>query len=294
MRRAGTKQRYLFSSQFRKNALLSRLEKYELLPPLLEPLGSVGVAAYVLITSISDLPVFLTGLDFSYVTGKPHARGCPSHIDYLAGLSRTAFPALYAACLARPRIAADSACGGGIQSDLVLLSYAEQLRPYLQGNTNVFLLAGGIDLSLPLIRSENEFTAALDAVATHDAAAKAEKPVKATGSSTTATGRRNRACVIEFIKSEIEQLNASLEAIHAFINVSNDERDALASNKDYCPEQESSVLHLLEKTDYLYIDFPDPPPLPNTSISFLRRCIGAARYYRTLFEQSLDELSGEQ
>ncbi|MBN2627584.1 MAG: DUF115 domain-containing protein [Spirochaetales bacterium] len=79
---------WYFSSRFAENRLLSNLEAEGLLPCPLPPLGSVGVSALFLCTLLGEGPYLFTGLDFSYMPGKSHARGTVFHQLFLNRTNR--------------------------------------------------------------------------------------------------------------------------------------------------------------------------------------------------------------
>jgi len=72
--------RVLLASSWTENHFLERLAKLGL--PLLKvpPLGSVGVLALHLAIQLFTGPIYLAGLDFSYIPGQTHCPGSP--IDY--------------------------------------------------------------------------------------------------------------------------------------------------------------------------------------------------------------------
>jgi len=65
-----------FVSEFAEISLWGRWPWDEV--PRIPPLGSVGVAAAWVAWRLTDGPVVVAGLDFSYPAGKTHARGAPS------------------------------------------------------------------------------------------------------------------------------------------------------------------------------------------------------------------------
>ncbi|HOV64183.1 MAG TPA: DUF115 domain-containing protein, partial [Spirochaetia bacterium] len=84
--------KFLFASRFADTALLSRLREHfsrehfsiEELPPL----GSVGVVAVKIGLDMTEAPLIVSGLDFSYTPGKTHSRGAPVHTAALSAWTR--------------------------------------------------------------------------------------------------------------------------------------------------------------------------------------------------------------
>jgi len=71
---------HFFFTGYTKAAWLDRLRTGGFLPPEIPPLGSVGLVALEIALGIAGpgIPVFASGLDFSWKTGLTHARGTPA------------------------------------------------------------------------------------------------------------------------------------------------------------------------------------------------------------------------
>ncbi len=65
-------------TRFEDLGLLERLKRLALPALSVPPLGSVGVLAVHMARRLTQGPVFLTGLDFSFPAGTTHARGAPA------------------------------------------------------------------------------------------------------------------------------------------------------------------------------------------------------------------------
>lgn len=119
-----------FISRFADLALWERWPWSADLVPLLPPLGSVGVAAAWVAWGLTTGPVVLAGLDFSYPSGKTHARGAP-HLEARIArnhrLSSVESPGSWANATTRPG-------RGNWLTTAVLEGYAgvlaEQARPH--------------------------------------------------------------------------------------------------------------------------------------------------------------------
>ena len=77
-----------FTTKFTDALFIENLNKASLLPPINSPFGSVGLTAvyYALqFRSSIEVPVCVTGLDFSYSIGKTHCKGSMAHIGRLLG-----------------------------------------------------------------------------------------------------------------------------------------------------------------------------------------------------------------
>ncbi|TVR04253.1 MAG: DUF115 domain-containing protein [Spirochaetaceae bacterium] len=137
-RQTVSNRRSFFTSLAVESRLLDRLRIAGILPPELPPLGSVGVVAVALAAQLTASPIALAGLDFAYPDGKSHARGAPWMIRELVRTYRLRRGEIYGACLARPRISVPGKTGAPCKSDIVLLSYAEQVRALCAQRPGVF------------------------------------------------------------------------------------------------------------------------------------------------------------
>jgi len=158
--------RWAFATRFHPLALFDRLQAAGLLPPELPPLGSVGVTAVQAALSLSAGPVLLAGLDFCYPGGRTHARGAPSHRRALAACSRLAplGSGILEALASRPRLRVKGKAGKQYASDLVLRSYALQLRALAEASGRLYDLgAEGLETGARLLRTDEELEVLLAA-----------------------------------------------------------------------------------------------------------------------------------
>jgi hypothetical protein len=134
---------FFCATRFHPLSLFDRLETATLLPSSLPPRGSVGVSAVEAALSITSGPVLFTGLDFSYTGNQSHARGTPSHLRMLQGCRRLqpCGMILFETLLARPRLWLADKGGNRVLTDLVLRSYAGQLRSVCEQSPGCFDLS---------------------------------------------------------------------------------------------------------------------------------------------------------
>lgn len=134
---------FFCATRFHPLSLFDRLETASLLPSSLPPRGSVGVSAVEAALSVTSGPVLFTGLDFSYTGNQSHARGAPSHLRMLRGCRRLqpCGMILFEALLARPRLWLSGKGGHRVLTDLVLRSYAGQLRSVCERTPGCFDLS---------------------------------------------------------------------------------------------------------------------------------------------------------
>ena len=134
---------FFCATRFHPLSLFDRLEAASLLPSALPPRGSVGVSAVEAALSITSGPVLFTGLDFSYTGNQSHARGTPSHLRMLRGCRRLQPCGMipFETLLARPRLWLSGKGGNRVLTDLVLQSYARQLRSVCEQTSGCFDLS---------------------------------------------------------------------------------------------------------------------------------------------------------
>lgn len=87
-----TKGKYsFFVSNYADMNFFELLKNYNLLPPVIKPLGSVGLVSMEIALKLRkdiNIPVLFSGLDFSYSIGITHAKGTASHKALLSSTSK--------------------------------------------------------------------------------------------------------------------------------------------------------------------------------------------------------------
>lgn len=70
---------FFFFTEYTKNIFINRFSEKNILPPSFLPMGSVGLTAVQLASFIAKkgVPIFCSGLDFSWKSGYTHAKGSP-------------------------------------------------------------------------------------------------------------------------------------------------------------------------------------------------------------------------
>lgn len=244
---------YFFASSFQDTQLHKSLKDQDVLPREIPPLGSVGVAALYLAGMITERDVFITGLDFSYVEGKTHARGTPFHDWCYLQEGRLAGDVWYSFSKSRPSKKADALPPGAV-SNPILESYARQLED-IAGSipNNVYNLAErGMKLNIPSLGA-NEFSEYL----------KTGEGMTPDESARRSVSDLNDPLLIDaLIKQEKEKLLSLIECW-----------DKICKGK----LDEEEIIPLLLGCDYLYFHFPDRQSLPNTAPAFLFRVMKEAR-----------------
>jgi len=70
---------YLFMTPWTSLRIFSRLKEQGLLPPLVPPLGSVGLTAVEIARRVTGGKIICSGLDFSFTADKYHCKGAPGY-----------------------------------------------------------------------------------------------------------------------------------------------------------------------------------------------------------------------
>lgn len=130
-----------FATKYDDTAFFERLSGGHILPPVIPPLGSVGLTAVylaLLLRSDDSVPVFVSGLDFSYSLGHTHARGAPAHTARLCTGCRTVPAANYDAAFGFGAYSADGKNGSTVYTTQLLFSYAQTFGAFFHAEKNVF------------------------------------------------------------------------------------------------------------------------------------------------------------
>lgn len=227
-----------FISEYANINFFNSLAKKELLPPVMPPLGSVGLVAMEIalrLRSSCDIPVYFSGLDFSYTAGITHAKGTSSHKNLLSTNSRLKSVYNLAAAFGGENFQIESKDSTHMITSRILEAYALLFTENFSDIKNVFDAGiSGMDLK---------------------------------------TEKKNFSEVINSVKEESSKLSFELkkqsglkEKIFEFLS---EEENALEELKDLFTYADSSrfrkkeipletqVDELIKNREYLYIHFPD-------------------------------------
>ena len=142
-----------FTTQYTEASFLSKLISTGLLPPSNKPFGSVGLTAvyYALqFRQNENLPVFLTGLEFSYSSGITHANGSMAHTGRLSSSYRLSPVQNYTASYNSTAIKFLDKGGKLFFSTPTLKSYADLFNNLFTGIKNLYDIGNcGIPLAIP-------------------------------------------------------------------------------------------------------------------------------------------------
>ena len=243
-----------YASEFCSAGFLDRLRECKIIPSFFPPMGSVGlVAAYIalLLRTDSSVPVFVTGLDFSYSAGLTHASGCPASKAQLFLSGRKNPAGNYGAAFSDSSIKFTGKNGKEMFTSPSMKNYAAVFSNFFSSAENLFDAGvSGLNLSIPRAN-------------VRDMMRSAEK--KSTGGkfnlivekfSSDATKSADGFC-----DAEIEVLEKLRDLLSLGEKSEHREKDKTLSEQ---------IRAILEKREYLFLHFPDGYKL-SMEENFLKR-----------------------
>ncbi len=151
--RAGSKNVSYFFTEYAEGKFFDSLKSQSFMPPANKPFGSVGLTAvyYALkFRKNNSIPVYITGLDFSYSTGLTHTKGALAHILRLIQTNRLLPSQNYAAAFGIGTEKLTGKNGRQVITTPTLKSYATMFKNFFSGQKNLFDAGkSGIGLGLP-------------------------------------------------------------------------------------------------------------------------------------------------
>ena len=245
--RAGAANISYFFTEYADGAFFDTLKSKDFMPPANKPFGSVGLTAvYYALKFRKDksIPVYVTGLDFSYSAGLTHTKGALAHITRLASNTRLLPVANYNAAFSYGSDKILDKSGKTLYTTVTLKSYAAMFNSFFSGVANLFDVGeSGIKLDIP--------HKDIDCFVAHDASA--------TQCQCAAEGRSNP------FDNEIKDFLATEHSALEYL------RDLLTGNTELTGE---ALLEEIKKTaaprEYLYLHFADGWQF-STNQSFLNR-----------------------
>ena len=256
---------HFFHTPYADSAFLARFASSTLAPLVIPRLGSVGLVALHLARHIAGkgLPVFFTGLDFSWGSGLTHARGTSPAIAAHLGSTRLAPPNGNPAGLADRDMRVSGKDGAVVRTDPVLSLYADLCRQLFSGDPGIFDLG------------ESGLVTGCRRISTLEAGAIVDGMRRSGHQKGSLDGahpsRPSRAQVRAFIEGEVKMLSKLREI---FTGNAEDGKERLPA--------------LLEALDYLYLHFPDGHKGWRDEQNFLNRVRVETEYFlKTLTVRAL-------
>lgn len=276
-----------FSPHYDDTAFFDSLVVRRILPCIMPPLGSVGLTATkiaLMLRKTDRIPVFVTGLDFSYRAGTTHARGSAPHTARLTSSFRISPAANYEAafgCSIQKIIGKD---GSPFFTSPALLSYVQTFRAYFSESPNLFDAGTtGIELGIPQKDADDLIREIVNTVG-----AERDRRKKDANGAETIVGQKDS-------EDDIARTGTDEKAVHEEKTFTErtafSERKALSvrnfyEKEEYALERLKNILSsgrnmsederrveiekLLAAREYLYLHFPDGLKA-SFDLSFLKR-----------------------
>ena len=236
-----------FSTEFAGSRFLERLQQQGFIQQKLPPMGSVGIVAMEIALQLrkhQNIPVYVSGLDFSYLVERSHCKESFQVKNTFLKASRVK-PAGSYHSLGNPSTAKYEGKSGAVYSDQILSYYRQIFCDRFQGVTAAYDVGQmGFDLGL----ERRDFSQVITEISGMKKTRTKEE------ASITNNARKQK--LAEKIR----------EFYHKEEGVLQELREGLSSG-NICQER---ILEILEEADYLYLHFPDGYK-PSLDISFLKR-----------------------
>lgn len=241
-----------FATKYAECCFLNGLRDCGLIKSFIPAMGSVGLAAvYIALTLRYDdtVPVFITGLDFSFSTGATHAKGAPAHLARLSSTQRFNAVENYDAAFKNGTFCFTGKDSRLTRSDSILSSYAFSFKAIFEKTPALFDAGcSGLELGIPF---------ADDSLVLQSASSAADLSSYESGS----IPEQRKSCVEEFYRNEFLALTKIKDLLK---NGDNSEY------RDMSVPLNEQLAVLLKTREYLYLHFPDGYKF-STDISFLKR-----------------------
>jgi hypothetical protein len=242
---------FLFMTPWTELRIFGRLKKSGLLPPIIPPLGSVGLTATELARRLTRGKIILCGLDFSFTADKYHARGTPGHLSRLC--TQTRFNGIANSGYDTGSFTTVSKSGNPVRSNPVMRNYCELFqREFSDDPRLVDIFGRGLPLGVKTLSPEDVLSL-LD-----------EEGIKISG--------------MEFSKENLVPEKGEQPDSDRLFCFYNEEKNRLTELRDILTgettAEQGRLFNLITECDYLWAQFPDysggrKPDI--TDISFLKR-----------------------
>lgn len=240
-----------FISEYASMNFMERLNGLGLLPPVIPPLGSVGLAAMEIALHLradETIPVFFSGLDFSYSPGITHAKETPAHKNILISNSKLKSLFNFASAFGQGNFPVQSKNSTVMYSSKVLEAYGLLFTEQFSDKKNIFDLGTtGIDLKT----TRTDFKTVIESIQQYP--------------SKTGISIDNDVTIEKAVKDFLTEEKNQLEILKSLFT--NGDASEHRMEQLTLKEQIDSILKCRE---YLYIHFPDASG-PTNQQSFYNR-----------------------
>ena len=266
------------ASKYTDSTFFKALSQKDFFPPVVPPLGSVGLSAVyiaLLLRENQNLPVFVSGLDFSFSLGRTHAKNAPAHIARLAASNRFNPVENYAAAF---RTGARQVIGKNnipVFTDTALEGYAKSFADAFATSPNLYDAGKqGIPLSIQEINSD-KVKAYLERLQDSPK----EQALSSLHKSAPDDGKDKRQAVREYLEDEEKALNRIKELLMFG-------KDVASCSCSLDDELEK----LIAQREYLFLHFPDGYKCKTSDLSFLKRVRGQIDFFLKDIKQGVATL----
>ena len=261
---------FFYATLFEDRRFIRSLSEKSLLPPIIPPLGSVGLSAVYIASIIrfsDDVPIFITGLDFSYSCGKTHSIGTFQDRIKRSRTNRLSYQENFGAAFDKDahKIIIDKN-GKSLVSTAILSEYAKIFAAYFSRRLKNCFDARhcGLPLELPQtnLSDSERFISSFNEIPNN--------------------GQKN--CILTSTKELIDYFTAEKNAL--------EELKLIFTGKIIFPKNESEekIKLLLAEREYLFLHFPDGIN-PSLDESFLKRVRTQIDYFIKIFNICLNVLN---
>ena len=230
--------RYFFLSDFTDSFFLKKIKEAVPEAKTVSPLGSVGlfaVMAALFMRKTDDIPVYVSGLDFSFTCGKTHSNGTLPHEKLLSKTNRFFTSENCAPSFMQDSFKLTGKNGRNIFTTKILNSYAELFVKFFSDKKNLFdVSSSGLSLGIP--------AAKLNSISE---VYRKEYKKEADFMHLSAVTNPKAG---PFLKEELSSINEALSLLE------NGEASPYFKKEKSLSSQ---IENLLKERDYLYIHFPD-------------------------------------
>ena len=262
-----------FASKYTDSQFFKNLSQKEFFPQLVPPLGSVGLTAVyiaLLLRENVNVPVFMSGLDFSFSLGRTHAKNAPAHISRLSTTNRFNPAENYAAAF---RTGARQIFGKNnipVFTDTALEGYAKSFTDTFSCIPNLYDAGKqGIPLGIQQIDSEKLKTYLETVQGSPSFLLEMEKNSNLKPESSLNNDENDKSkAVKEYLESEEKALNR----IKELLMFGNDVASCSCSF-------EEELASLIAPREYLFLHFPDGYKCKTSDLSFLKRVRGQIDFF---------------
>ncbi len=262
-----------FASKYTDSQFFKNLSQKEFFPQLVPPLGSVGLTAVyiaLLLRANVNVPVFMSGLDFSFSLGRTHAKNAPAHISRLSTTNRFNPAENYAAAF---RTGARQIFGKNnipVFTDTALEGYAKSFTDTFSCIPNLYDAGKqGIPLGIQQIDSE-KLKAYLETV--QDSPSPLQEMEKNSNLKPKSSLNNDENDKSKAVKEYLESEEKALNRIKELLMFGNDVASCSCSF-------EEELASLIAPREYLFLHFPDGYKCKTSDLSFLKRVRGQIDFF---------------